>query len=131
MVPLKKGQHYIYDIIGSVVYDLEDHELGKLTDVLRTGSNDVYVVTADDGRETLFAAIPDVVKSVDTEAKRIVVDPPEWGGRMRIDIISLFPELIEAFFQHSIIGRARAAGLLDLDVTNPRNFTYEPSSHGR
>lgn len=38
---------------------------------------------------------------------------------MRIDIISLFPEFIEAFFQHSIIGRARAAGLLDLDVTNP------------
>ena len=44
---------------------------------------------------------------------------------MRIDIISLFPELIEAFFQHSIIGRARAAGLLVLDVTNPRNFTYD------
>lgn len=44
---------------------------------------------------------------------------------MRIDIISLFPEFIEAFFQHSIIGRARAAGLLDLDVTNPRNFTYD------
>ena len=44
---------------------------------------------------------------------------------MRIDIISLFPELIEAFFQHIIICRARAAGLLDLDVTNPRNFTYD------
>ncbi len=44
---------------------------------------------------------------------------------MRIDIISLFPEFIEAFFQHSIIGRARAAGLLELDVTNPRNFTYD------
>ncbi|MCH4166642.1 MAG: tRNA (guanosine(37)-N1)-methyltransferase TrmD [Megasphaera sp.] len=44
---------------------------------------------------------------------------------MRIDIISLFPEFIEAFFSHSIIGRARAAGLLELDVTNPRNFTYD------
>ena len=44
---------------------------------------------------------------------------------MRIDIISLFPELIEAFYRHSIIGRARAAGLLELDVTNPRNFTYD------
>lgn len=44
---------------------------------------------------------------------------------MRIDIISLFPEFVEAFFQHSIIGRARAAGLLELDVTNPRNFTYD------
>ena len=78
LVPLQKGQHYIYDIIGSAVYDLQDHELGKLTDVLRTGSNDVYVVTADDGRETLLAAIPDVIKSIDESAKKIVVDPPEW-----------------------------------------------------
>lgn len=44
---------------------------------------------------------------------------------MRIDIISLFPEFIEAFFNHSIIGRAKEAGLLELDVTNPRNFTYD------
>lgn len=78
LVPLQKGQHYIYDIIGSAVYDLQDHELGKLTDVLRTGSNDVYVVTADDGKETLLAAIPDVIKSIDESAKKIVVDPPEW-----------------------------------------------------
>lgn len=78
LVPLQKGQHYIYDIIGSDVYDLQDHELGKLTDVLRTGSNDVYVVTADDGKETLLAAIPDVIKSIDGSAKKIVVDPPEW-----------------------------------------------------
>ena len=78
LVPLQKGQHYIYDIIGSAVYDLQDHELGELTDVLRTGSNDVYVVTADDGKETLLAAIPDVIKSIDESAKKIVVDPPEW-----------------------------------------------------
>lgn len=44
---------------------------------------------------------------------------------MRIDIISLFPELIEAFYQHSMIGRARKAGLLELDVTNPRQFTFD------
>ena len=78
LVPLKKGQHYIYDILDSAVSDLQGHELGKLTDVLRTGSNDVYVVTADDGKETLLAAIPDVIKSIDESAKKIVVDPPEW-----------------------------------------------------
>ena len=44
---------------------------------------------------------------------------------MRIDIISLFPEFIQVFYNHSIIGRAVKAGLLDLDVTNPRNFTYD------
>ena len=33
---------------------------------------------ADDGKETLLAAIPDVIKSIDESAKKIVVDPPEW-----------------------------------------------------
>jgi len=59
-------------------YDLQDVKLGTVTDVLRTGSNDVYVVTDDEGKETLFAAIPDVVKSIDEESGKMVLDPPEW-----------------------------------------------------
>lgn len=78
LMPLKKGQYYVFDIMGFSVYDEEDHLLGKLTDVLKTGSNDVYVVTDDNGKEQLFAAIPDVVKSIDIDAKKIVVNPPEW-----------------------------------------------------
>ena len=48
---------------------------------------------------------------------------------MRIDIVSLFPELVTAFFAHSIIGRARAAGILDLAVTNPRDFSTDKHHH--
>ena len=48
---------------------------------------------------------------------------------MKIDILSLFPEFIEAFFAHSIIGRARAAGLLTLSVTNPRDFAHNRHNH--
>ncbi len=47
------------------------------------------------------------------------------GGSMKIDIISLFPDFIQAFYQHSVIGRAVASGVIDLDVTNPRQFTYD------
>lgn len=43
---------------------------------------------------------------------------------MKIDILSLFPEFIEAFFAQSIIGRARNAGLLEMAVTNPRDFAH-------
>lgn len=78
LMPLKKGQHYIFDIIGMAAYDTQGAKLGTVTDVLRTGSNDVYVVTDDEGQETLFAAIPDVVKSIDEEMGRMVLDPPEW-----------------------------------------------------
>ena len=78
LVPLQEGQHYVFDIIGMTAYDLEDNVLGTVTDVLKTGSNDVYVVTDENGKETLFAAIPDVVKSIDEEQKKMVLDPPEW-----------------------------------------------------
>lgn len=41
---------------------------------------------------------------------------------MKIDILSLFPEFMEAFFHQSIIGRALSAGLIEMSVTNPRDF---------
>lgn len=44
---------------------------------------------------------------------------------MQVDIISLFPEMFEGPFGHSIIKRAREAGLLSINVTNPRDFTYD------
>ncbi|MCH4166643.1 MAG: ribosome maturation factor RimM [Megasphaera sp.] len=78
LVPLKEGQHYVFDIIGMSVYDTEGNKLGVLTDIMKTGSNDVYTVTDSDGKEVLLAAIPSVIKSVDEETGKMVVDPPEW-----------------------------------------------------
>ena len=40
---------------------------------------------------------------------------------MRIDVFTLFPELIETFFESSVIGRARASGRLDLRTHDPRD----------
>ena len=42
---------------------------------------------------------------------------------MKIDILSLFPEFVEAFFHQSMIKRALEAGLIEMAVTNPRDFT--------
>jgi tRNA (guanine37-N1)-methyltransferase len=41
---------------------------------------------------------------------------------MRIDILTLFPEMFTSFLDGSLIGAARAAGLLDVRVTNIRDF---------
>ncbi len=48
---------------------------------------------------------------------------------MRIDIVSLFPELVTAFFAHSIIGRAAASGIMTFGVTNPRDFSTNKHHH--
>ena len=42
--PLKKGRYYVFDLVGSAVYDINGAHLGELVDVLETGGNDVYVV---------------------------------------------------------------------------------------
>lgn len=42
---------------------------------------------------------------------------------MRIDIITVLPELLSAPMEHSIIGRTRAKGLLDLHIHNLRDYS--------
>ena len=42
---------------------------------------------------------------------------------MKIDIISVVPRLMESFFAHSILGRAREKGLLEVNIFNLRDYT--------
>lgn len=44
---------------------------------------------------------------------------------MRIDFVSLFPEMFAGPMGHSIIRRAQDAGLLTVGVTNPRDFAFD------
>lgn len=67
-VRLKKDEYFIADLIGLAVMDEDGTEIGKLTDVLETGANDVYVILLKDGRELLLPAIRQCVLEVDVEA---------------------------------------------------------------
>jgi len=42
---------------------------------------------------------------------------------MKIDIISVVPQLMESFFAHSILKRAAEKGLLEVNIFNLREFT--------
>lgn len=42
---------------------------------------------------------------------------------MKIDIISVVPALMESFFSHSILKRAKEKGLLEVDLHNLRDYT--------
>ncbi|MBZ0114716.1 MAG: tRNA (guanosine(37)-N1)-methyltransferase TrmD [Thermoanaerobaculia bacterium] len=45
---------------------------------------------------------------------------------MRIQVVTIFPELFETWLETSLIGRARAAGLLEVEVHNLRSYTDDP-----
>lgn len=64
-VKLKKNEYFIADLVGMDVFTEDGARLGRLTDVLQTGANDVYEVTLDDGRQVLIPAIRDCILRVD------------------------------------------------------------------
>ena len=72
--PLPPGQYYRFQIIGLQVWATSGEYLGKVEDVLPTGSNDVYVVHGERG-ETLIPAIEDVIKEVDLKKGRLTIEP--------------------------------------------------------
>lgn len=47
---------------------------------------------------------------------------------MKIDVLTLFPEMMDSVLGESIIGRARAKGILNINFTNIRDYTK--MSHG-
>jgi tRNA (guanine37-N1)-methyltransferase len=44
---------------------------------------------------------------------------------VRITVVTLFPEMFESALAASLLGKARAAGLLDIHFVNPRDFTTD------
>lgn len=71
-IPLEEGEYYLADIIGSAVVTEDGAVFGELKDVLETGANLVYVVLHE-GKEVLLPVIPDCVKNVDVEQKKVAV----------------------------------------------------------
>ncbi len=73
-VKLSKDTFFIFEIIGLEVYSENNIFLGKVENVISTGSNDVYVVRRKDKKELFIPAIHDVVKNIDLEKKRITIN---------------------------------------------------------
>ena len=63
---LPDGEYYWFEIEGLTVYGSDGLAVGVVTDIIHTGSNDVYVVSRD-GQETLVPALRDVVRAIDLE----------------------------------------------------------------
>ena len=70
------GTYYHYQLVGMSVEDAAGVRLGTLTEIIATGANDVYVVTAESA-ELLLPAVADVVVSVDVQANRMTAAVPE------------------------------------------------------
>lgn len=74
-IKLPKDTYFIADLIGLDVYDQNSNNLlGKVDDIFSTGSNDVYVVKDELGKQILLPGTKEVIKLVDIENGKIFVN---------------------------------------------------------
>ena len=64
-VELAENEYFIADLIGLRAITEDGETLGKITDVIHTGANDVYVIEGEGGEEILLPAIRECVKKVE------------------------------------------------------------------
>lgn len=72
--PLPDGEYYWFDIEGLSVFTSDGRRLGTITEIIYTGSNDVYVVRQD-GQEFLIPALNDVVRRIDVKGGEMHLFP--------------------------------------------------------
>ena len=76
---LDEGSYFMQDLLGMDVYDADSCiYYGTLTDILQTGANDVYQITAEDKKNYLIPAIPDVIININLTNGKMQILPLKW-----------------------------------------------------
>lgn len=73
-VKLSKDTYFIFEVIGLEVYTENNIFLGKIENIISTGSNDVYIVKGENKKELFIPAIREVVKNINLEKRRITIN---------------------------------------------------------
>ena len=75
---LPRGRYFIDDLLGCDVVDADtDRVYGQLTNVDRPAAQYIYTVTDGAGEEHMLPAVPEFVKKIDMDARKIFVTPIE------------------------------------------------------
>jgi 16S rRNA processing protein RimM len=79
MPKLLDNEYYHHELIGVEVRDVSGVVIGKLSEIIMTGANDVYVITPLEGNtDILIPAIKSVIIKIDIESKLMIINPPVW-----------------------------------------------------
>ena len=70
------NEYFWFELIGLKVYLNTGRYMGRLQEIIATGSNDIYVVREGE-KEFLIPAIHDVVEEIDLKNKKMIIDEME------------------------------------------------------
>ena len=74
---LPDGEHYWYEWIGCAVFASDGRPLGTVKELWAAGAHDVLLVEDQAGRELLLPAARALLREVDVENRRIVIEVPD------------------------------------------------------
>lgn len=69
------GEFYWHEVEGFDVETSDGTPLGRIAETFSTGPHDVWVVARPAGGEHLIPVIADIVRTIDRDARRVVIDP--------------------------------------------------------
>ena len=73
-----RGRYFIDDLLDCEVADADTGRVyGRLTNVEHPAAQDIYTVTDAAGEEHMLPAVPEFVKTIDMENRRILITPIE------------------------------------------------------
>jgi len=80
--PLEEGEVYLHDLVGLAVWTVGEDgapagAVGTVRDVLTGGAQLLLVVARDGAPDALVPDTPEIVRAVDLDAGRVLIDPPE------------------------------------------------------
>jgi 16S rRNA processing protein RimM len=73
---LERGEHYLFQAIGLVVFDMQGRRLGTVTGTQSAGGREIYVVSGA-GKEYLIPAVKEIVEKIDFDAGHMIINPPD------------------------------------------------------
>ena len=71
---LPTGEYYGYELIGCRVFGDDGRAVGTVSGIWSTGGPDLLVVEGEDGTEHLIPAAGELLREVDPEGRRIVIE---------------------------------------------------------
>lgn len=123
---LESGEYLDEDLIGMSVL-MNQKNCGTIVRIQQDRYQDKIVVNKEE-KEYLVPYVYDIIKEINIKEKTITLEPikgllDDWGKKMKIDILTLFPDMFSGFLNDSIIKRAREKKLVEINVHNFRDYS--------
>lgn len=75
-ITLDEGVNFVQDLIGLEARDADTDKIyGRISDVLRTGANDVYEITDGSGKTYLAPVIDEVITEINVDGGYVLIRP--------------------------------------------------------